>query len=352
MDYGWYPRTREDLGAWYGGALQIVTRLAISGSAQRQKAHEILDQHFRELWNVAPVQDPLEAAALAVAADAHWPEGWIAARETLSLDADRMPPEHVSRLTTLIDRLAPPASDLAARVRTYVLNPAWRIADGYPGDGDDARQQAQERAVEHARALGREVAQEPDSIVALWPELLGGRVDEGWFFGEGLGESARDLKELWSYLIGRLARVPVDKRNVNVLRGFLHVAYQRDAETVGAFLDEAVNHDILGVFFPRLQEAVGIDCRAVQRLLDSLHLGRAPAWMYEHVCLPRNTKEIAAKEVCRLVQILAALSGGYNVAARVLKGHLTSSQRAADDIDSALIRCGRELLKTIPLTRL
>jgi hypothetical protein len=351
MDYGWYPRTREDFDVWYGGALRIVTRLAISRSAQRQKAREILGQHFRELWNVAPVQDPLEAAALlAVAADAHWPEGWIAACETLSFDAERMAPEHVSRLTTLIGRLAPPAADIVARIRTYVLNPAWRIADGCPGDGHDARQQAHERAVEHARMLGREVAPQPDSIGALWLELLGGSVDEGGVFGEGLGESAGDLKELWSYLIGRLATVPAEKRNVNVLCGVLHVAFQRDAETAGAFLDEAVNHDILGVFFPRLQGAVGIDGRAVQRLLDSLHLGRAPAWMYEHVCLPRNTKAIAAEDVCQLVQSLAALPGGYNVAARVLEGHLTPRQRVADDIEPALVRCGVELLKTIPLT--
>lgn len=87
FDYGWEPATLTDYQDWYGGALEIAKRLALSNSPLRAAARQAIAEHFRDIWCFGQVFNQLEAAALAIATQAHWPEGWIAVRETIQIPA-------------------------------------------------------------------------------------------------------------------------------------------------------------------------------------------------------------------------------------------------------------------------
>ncbi len=105
LGYGWRPKTLADYQDWYGGALPIATRIALSNSPRRRMARDMIAEHFRSLWCFGHVFDQLEAAVLAVGAQEHWPEGWIEVRETLALDRERMEPGLVASLESMIEGL-------------------------------------------------------------------------------------------------------------------------------------------------------------------------------------------------------------------------------------------------------
>jgi hypothetical protein len=126
FDFGWEPKTIADYQDWYGGALEIAKGLALSDSTLRAAARQAIAEHFRGLWRHGPICDQLdfnqlEAAALAIGTQAHWPEGWMAVRETIGLDAQRMKAGLVACLQVLKKRLAPVA--LFERLRTDVFDP-------------------------------------------------------------------------------------------------------------------------------------------------------------------------------------------------------------------------------------
>ena len=125
IDFGWWPRSPSDYQEWYGGALSIAMRLALSDDPHRKVARRLIaEENFRDLWRFGRVVDLLEKAALELASQEYWPEGWVAVRRTRVWDAERMEADLLERLQTLEGRLAP--DGLADRIRIYVLTPGAR----------------------------------------------------------------------------------------------------------------------------------------------------------------------------------------------------------------------------------
>ncbi|WP_157633629.1 hypothetical protein [Thioflavicoccus mobilis] len=116
VDFGWCPKTLADYRDWYGGALAIATRLALSDSPQRISARGTIAERFRSLWRHGCVSDELEGAVLAIGTQEHWPAGWLAVRKTIGSDRKRMTAELLARLERMKERLAP--SGLRERLRS------------------------------------------------------------------------------------------------------------------------------------------------------------------------------------------------------------------------------------------
>ena len=87
VEYGWRPKTSADYQDWYGGALAIARRLALSESFLRKAARHAIAEQFRSLWCHGYVFDQLEEAAVAIGTQEPWPEGLLAVRETIAFDA-------------------------------------------------------------------------------------------------------------------------------------------------------------------------------------------------------------------------------------------------------------------------
>ena len=107
VDFGWQPKTAIDYQDWYGGALAIARRLALSESPLRAAARHAIADRFRDLWCFGHVFAQLEKTAVNIGTQEHWPEGWLAVRTTLSLDSKRMEADLAARLQALKERLAP-----------------------------------------------------------------------------------------------------------------------------------------------------------------------------------------------------------------------------------------------------
>ena len=366
IDYGWCPRNAEDCRAWFGGALAIARQLALSDTAEGTVARSMLADAFRGLWSEGYVQDQLEQVTLDIIAADHWPEGWLAVRKTLALDAKNMEPGFVSRLELLRQRLAP--GDLDARLRTYVLVPAHEIADlafwekkpepkaveAADGPGDEAAATERHRAmheavVGEAHDLGRACADDPTPFEPYWPELFGPTGHQSFFFGEGLAAGSRDLHASWTDLCERYRNRDASNRHASLLGGFLAAAAAADREAVERVLDEAIRDPVLGPVFPYLQQVVAFNAAGMGRLLIALDLGLAPSSAYLNLAYGRTTQDIPPCDLSQLLLRLARLPEGQTVAVEILAMHFHNPQPHQLPWDASLLKCGRRLLLDYPL---
>lgn len=350
IDYGWRPKTGADYQDWYGGALDIATRLALSDSPQREVARHTIAEHFLSLWCFGYVFDQLEEAVLAIGAQEHWPEGWIQVRETLAFDHERMEPRLIERLESMEERLAPVG--LRDRLRSYVLTPAHMIAGTAHWRADRQYDQAHAAVVDEARRLGQEAGRALDQFDGDWPALFGPDAHQAAWFGEGLAETADDLGKTWADLLERYRATDGERRNPSLLSGFLRTAGLKDKAKVHDLLDAAVRDPLLGPVFPFLQVSIGVDEAGVRRLIASVESGLASPGMYQNLGFPRTAEGIAPADLGDLVLGIANLPDGHGVALGILHMHFHGGRDKQSAWDPTLIDCGRRLLTSHPFDQI
>lgn len=346
-DYGWFPKTRDEVIAWYNEAIAYAQRIALSDTPLSDNARSILATKFRGIWTKTGALDALESMARAVAAKSFWSEGWIAVRNTIRFHAEAMPPDHATRLRALEHVLSP--NDLLQRARAYVFSEPWSsldIADG-ERDDNDGGEAAFMRTAEATKRLGYEVAKNRAVLERLLPDLVSKHkeVNRVWQFGEGLASGADNITDTWRRLISAIAGTDEIKRNIQVLRGFLCSANSRDREATSGFLDSAVDDPVLGPWFPILQTSLDIDERGAARLERSIQLGLAPSWTYSQLWMGQVADSIPASIRCSLIRGISLLPKGYEVAVEILSMWLQSARNSKRPIDKDIALCGRELVR-------
>jgi hypothetical protein len=116
-------------------------------------------------------------------------------------------------------------------------------------------------------------------------------------------------------------------------------------------LDEALTSEPLAPHFPRIQSAVGIDEKGVERLLRSLELGRANIGSYHNLSLGHATDRMSGASLARFLMALAARPGGDNVAFDILHMQFFADNQDRRAHAPELVAAGRELLANLDLSR-
>ena len=341
-NYGWHPQSRRDFASWYGSAINFVLAKVLSNGPLANKARLILAQNFRGLWNNADIIDELDFAVRTIAGQGFWSEGWIAVRNTIRFDAERISRENLDRLHTLEEILHP--NDLLQKARAYVFSKSWSDLALEEGESGEDPMSIHRRVYETTESLGREIARNVDILGVLLPELVRGHVDRGFPFGRGLANGADNLSDIWMRLVDAFIAVPEQERDTQVMRGFLGAAATLDLEVTNCFLDSAVDHPSLGLRFPMLQMAVDINQRGMERLEASLQLKLAPSWTYGdlgHI----DVNRVSTRSMRHLVLGISLLPDGFRVAVDILVMWVHSARSSGNRLDNELIQCGRELLR-------
>jgi hypothetical protein len=136
---------------------------------------------------------------------------------------------------------------------------------------------------ETTRKIGAQVAQDPDTLKALLPELVSTNNTRLYNFGRGLADGCSDKQALWQMLCTEIEKTPSEKRQISVLLGFLSSSGESDRAFHDFTLDNLVNHDLLGEWFPIFQTTSTIDQRGVERLHEALDAGRAKIHTFQHL---------------------------------------------------------------------
>jgi hypothetical protein len=344
-DYGYRPRRDADVNRWYGAALELIERLALTDGLLKPELRDLLARNFRGLWASAHMYGELEDLTRKFAADGFWREGWAACRQTIRFDRDRLTPEGSSRLTALEAELRP--TNLPERVRAVVLGDRSGGLDleDVELDGDIASEVERLEAI--ARQLGAAVA--ADETVFAGDLVRGG--NRARAFGRGLASASEDRRAIWAKLIEGLEQLPLQQRNVEVLRGFLAELWEQDRDLAQDLLDASLDHPDLVAFAPVLHSAVRLDARGVERLKRALNSGQVPVWMYRNLAGGRATDELAGGSLSDLLLLIAEQPDGFDVALEILFMRLYSDRSDKREHEPELLEAGRELLRGITFGR-
>lgn len=348
-DYGYWPKYGSDVGRWFEEVLNFAEPFALGDSAVTARVRKTIARKFRGLWTHGSRYDALERIAKAIAGSGFWRDGWVAARQTRNYDGSSLKSEGLKRLTELEEWLRP--KDLVNSVRGIVLGDQSGSLDLDDFDDDDEVVSATERrkrATVAVEELGKEVARDAGALAALLPELIRGSGKLGEF-GRGLALGAKDPHALWGQLVGEVAKQ--DKANIQLLLGFLSGLETRDSAEANALLDEAIDDQTMGAWFPTLQTAVTIDEAGVKRLHRALELGKASIGRFFDLVYGGVCEPISGPAFRDLMLAIGAKQDGNRVALEILSMRLHSDGTAKRKPLPETVEAGRRLLADYQFTR-
>ncbi|WP_431854520.1 hypothetical protein [Azospirillum sp.] len=345
-DYGWRPKTDEEKADWFRTALAKAVALADPTSRHAVAARAMLARRLRSLWSVPLLTADVEAAVRAVADAAFWPEGWMAVCAGIKFRNEAMPADSLTALRA-VERDLRPATTVQA-VRAYVLSDgagSFDVFDAEAMEGPDDFESVSRRLTERFRALGRSLADDGDALDSLLPDLVLRQGGNRFFLGRFLGEAAASLVVLWERMAGAFVAAPADRRDPDLLSGFLGAAVKRDAAWVGEILDEAVDHPDLGPYFPSLQTAVPIGDAGAARLHRAFAVGRAPVQAYQSLRFVSTKDGLSDEALASLVRCIAERPAGHAVATEIFSHRLhTARDEGGCPVSPALVVAGLALL--------
>jgi len=343
-DFGYLPQSDAEVNRWYAAALALIEFLALTEGVLKSELSGQLAKNFRGLWSRTQVHSELERLFRRIAAEGFWREGWVACRQTMSFNRDRLPTETASRLSALEADLRP--STLSERVRAMVLGDSSGRLDLADLDVDVDPANAMARLEAIAWELGSAVATDEETFAELLPDLLRGG-HGAWAFGRGLASASPDIGATWAKLTEGLEQVDPEQRDVQVFRGFLAEIWEKDKDFAQDLLDSAIEQPNLEIFLPLLHSAVGLDERGVERLKRSLRTGKVPVWMYRNLAFGRATEHVEGGVLKDLVLLIADQPDGFYVALEILHMRLHSDRSAQREHETEILETGRQLLRRI-----
>jgi hypothetical protein len=324
-DYGWWPRTREEIVEWYAPFVQLAVEVGVGEYSTGDGARIALGDAFRGLWSNAGVHDLLEWAATQLTAVRPWPEGWLGVKRASRWDKKGSAAQ-TRRLSSLAAKLAP--KELADMIRAKVLTRGSFAFDADEREGEEPMV-AYERARSEAARLGDLLSHQKETLRSLMPEIMAAPNDKVWSLGKGIGESGaqaiEDLLEVVEDLFD------AKRHNLLFVRGMLTGWLSRDSNGANAFLDRALNHRFWAAWFPELQVQAPLDERSYQRLLRSIELGAAPVWQFSYLGFGRKTDALSVEQIFDLLRGIVGREDTTGVVIELL-GMVIYGSRERDEV--------------------
>jgi len=346
-DFGWEPATGDEVSAWFKKVVLYAKSQVDANSPHAHKIKTILARHFSSLWVHAGICAEMEELARDLSLQDGWADGWLALRHTIRFYIDRMSPEFAARTRALEFELRP--HGLAQKIQAYVLSKShghFDLIDAEVGRDDSisAYEQASARVYKAVEDLGREASTSSGTLIALLPELLSGSGHMNFWFGRGLAKGALDLERVWQQFCAVLKEIPVNERDLSLLRGFIEVVNELDPIKANIFLDAAIADPLLCAYFPGLQSAVQIDEAGAQRLVSSIAYGHVQARQFRSLMNGRVADSISLPAFKKILLGVTSLPDGDEVAVDVFVQRLHSIKCNKMEVDEETAALGRQLL--------
>jgi hypothetical protein len=346
-DWGWHPALGKDISDWFESAIALVLELSPDADARA-----VLADNIRQLWHYPACRDALDRAATVFLQRRPWIEGWIACRASLRYDGKNMSDNVRAKLAEMIERLK--LSDLLNQARAVVLNRmpgggGWDFADGEDDEGEVIK--AWEKADKMAQDVGRWLANDDATRAEFLPELFARphpmRASE---CGRGLAEGADDLKSMWLELASFFRAADAGTRDARALGGFVHAAHKRDCSFTSAALEAVIENPDLAPFLPYFQTCVGIDTDGIERLRRAIAKGVLTAANFQYIA-NGSVAQSPPDDLAALLEDIATLSGGVEIALDVLHMHFYANGEQKDNHNARLVSLGRGLLVRADLSK-
>lgn len=342
-DFGYYPKTGEEHINWFETFIGICGNIALSGKPIAEKAQKIISDKMRGLWSNAQMYDVLEKLAIQIHKQNPWNEGWIAVRGIIKYDRKGMEKDVIERLYKLENYLKP--DNLLERARTYALlktNTIIGLEDVYDDDSGACNgwEEVEKKTVE----IGAEVAKDPEVLNTILPELFTPERSRLWSFGKGLAIGYSNKKKLWEILRSQFQQTDHEKRYISVLLGYLSGVGVTDSELYSSILDNMIEDELLGEWFPCFQATAKINKKGVERLNKALVTGYAKVENFHTLAWGRTHDSISDDDLAGLLRNILSKDGGMSVAIDILKMRFYRSKDEIPEYSENLLEVGRDVL--------
>ena len=346
-DYGYRPKTHEEIAHWFNIVIGICSRVALSGQSISKQAKKLLADNLRGLWTTGYVFDAFEQSAREILEQGAWNDGWIAVRRIIQHDSSSFTDEDKERLYRLEKLLKP--DSLLEKARAFALSGSHGAFDLEENFNTEETYSARYRRTEETtRKVGAEVAQDAETLSALLPDIVSTYNNRLFAFGIGLSEGSSDKKTLFQALHAELEKTEPEVRQIDVFLGFLSSCAKSDPPLYNSILDDLVKDDLLE-WFPQIQIWTStIDQRSVERLHETLDLGRAEIPSFSHLAFGRAHESISDDELAGLLKKILLKEGGVSVALKILEMRFSSHNQESSRYSDNLMAVARNLMATFP----
>ena len=316
-DYGAFPRDEKEVHSWYSTVLRFAQELAVSSLKIAPSVRNVLADRFRGLWWNAGIEDELISCAEFVNQSYYWESGWIAVRQLLCYGKKELDDESKQKLAALEKRLAP--NDLKQLIKAYAFT-GNRLRFDLAEAEDEDYVAGYERVAKKTEDYGKELAKSPAVFDQLLLEMLTSNSNRMLQLGYGLGMQVDDPAYFWNSFKFCLSDIPVQKRSLSVVIGFLLGRETQDGDWVQQVLDEAVTCAILSPHFPAFQCGISVDKRGAERLAKSLNGSFAPISEYGRIAY--SSKKLDDTTLGGLLELIMNKADGESVALDILSSRI------------------------------
>jgi hypothetical protein len=342
-DYGYSPRSKEDVRKWYKLFINYAVNIAVSNLPAVTRVKAILGEQFRALWTQAEMYDELELAAKEISSKSSWHEGWLGVKSIKKYDNEDMDPIVISRINYLDLMLAP--STLIDKAKLYALYRYSDVLDVV----DVIENQSEELGDEYlqveniTRTLGSQVGAQNDVFMEMLPDILSNDGARLFSFGQGLAVGCTNHRTMWNEFCEQLSLIDESRRDYKVLCGFLNAIAEENMEFAELLLNESLENKILAPIYPIIQTSIEISPQGVERLKRSLEFDLAPIQLYRNLAYVRVCESINDTDICELLILISSKQEGIEVAINIFSRRLHFYAKG-NVISETIIYCGQELL--------
>lgn len=343
-DYGYKPQNSEDIYHWYSTVLIYIEK-TISRGLLVQQLRTLIAQNIRNLWNDIHLYDQLETLTTACISHGFWSEGWIAYRQIMKFDDNKLSPEALTKLQYL-ETLTRPKS-LYDQIETFVLGDPQKHFSINDVEVELGSTEPYTRIITNARNLGISVIKDDATFQRVLPKLFNASW-QAWHFGSGLASSSSEPVITWNRLVKQLDETDQHVQDISILCGFLEELNQTQKGTVQLLLDRANDHPILKTFLPQLHTAVPLDQRGIERLIYSLASGEIPIGNFYCFTYGKGAQTIAELSAHLLKEFISQLmqnKDGYHIAIDVLHMRLEGEHSKNGTYNLELLEVAQEVIR-------
>jgi len=343
-DYGYQPKTHDDVWDWYREALLLAGDLAERDHLRGSVRTKIASQ-FRLIAPALEVTDELVTLADRFAADGGWPEGWGGVRSAAAALKKNGRDAEAAKLAALACRLKP--RTLEARIASYVLADQWSDVFGIAGiDFDPENYETARKKVEELReSIGKELAADLSSLGRNLPSMLRSSSGSVSTVAWTIGRETQEPRKAWDTILSAVLAPAHEGRLVEFPSAFLAGLSKTKRDLCEKLLDESLADPALHPFVAQMQASVGVDETATTRLVEALKHETVPVHKYRMLAGGRACDGLSASNLKALLLAIVAREGGLEIALDILSMRLLAKRTDGRPIEEDEKEAGRELLR-------
>jgi len=255
----WRPKFHKDTSDYLCQALKRLKEVALRDESLASLAQGEIAHHIRGLVLAGCVKDLDEALVPIISkAEGFWPAALDAVQTSIEYDFDGLPEEGKNHLEKWLLLLQP--KEFAKRLTLLVSEAPWETRQNESGLFIDV-------AAQKAEAFAEEAASRIPKLIELLPQILVGSQNQGFVFGQRLGQVTADLNALTDSSLTALEGIDPAQANPSVVMGLFAAARDRDESLLVEALNRVEHSERLRPHIVNLVRATRVSEHDLDRIL-------------------------------------------------------------------------------------